>query len=725
VNSCKNSKEVKMNSYTIGGKSVKLCFNTVGENVLRMSVLPSGQAVQRVFTTLDLADKEWGEPDIVFTGGPEPRHVEAGFFTVKMKGMEIEVFKGQKKIQKLSVCQKTGNVKFDLRQGEKIYGLGQGYRSHLDRRGTRYDLSLHGQLAGYIENFSALSPVAYIIGNGWALFFHQPWKGTLDLTGDEGVFEKDEHEYCDVFIFHIDKPSDSAVEYYALTGLPPLPPKYAFGYMQSYRTLKYRGEEEVMKTARYMRENDLPCDILVYLGTGYCDNGWNTYNGKFAWHPDVFPDPKKAMEELHKMHYKISLHVTRCPASLHGTLGRNPELSPLEYDHVENYWQKHRELYATAKNEAWWPDDGDEIDVVARLTRQRLYYEGSLELEPDRRPFYLNRNSSPGHTKWGGVIWSGDVMSEWETLKNHVPLGLNVGVSSTPYWSSDTGGFYCSKEYSGELYVRWFEYNTFTPFLRSHGRQSYLHTPWGWKNIRKVDDMPNEITDHFGRQGLPAEDALGDERVEPICRKFIHERYKLLPYIYTLAWEASMIGLPMMRPLWIVYPEDPNAGDVGTEYMLGQSLLVSPVTAKGVTEWPVYFPAGKWYDYWTKGEYEGGKTVKVPAGLDTIPVFIPAGGILVQAPVAPYVDIEPKKGFGEISIEVYTGADGTYRLYEDDGISLGYMRGENIITDIFWEDKSGKLNGRGTSALMSGKTREIEVTLYPSKEKRSLKILYE
>ena len=714
-----------MDKFVISGREVKLAFSPAGENVLRFSVLPCGMAVRTVFTTIDLAERNWPEPDIVFDKCQEPLQFKAGAFTVKLKGMDLEIHKGQKNIQKLSICPKTGNVTFALGQDEKLYGLGQGYKSHLNRKGTRYDLALSGQIRGYVENFSTLSPTGYVIGKGWALFFHQPWKGVLDLTGSEGIFEKEESAYCDIFIMNIDKPLDAATEYYALTGLPPLPPKYAFGYMQSYRTLLFKGQEQVMKTARYMRENDLPCDLLIYLGTGYCDNGWNVYNGKFAFHPDVFPDPQKTMEELHKLGYKTSLHITRCPPSLHGELGNDPGLSPLEYDHAENYWQKHRDLYAIAKNEAWWPDDGDEIDAAARLTRQRLYYEGSLELEPNRRPFYLNRNSSPGHTKWGGVIWSGDVVARWETLKNHVPLGLNVSVSSTPFWSSDTGGFFCSEEFSGEMYIRWFQYNTFTPFLRSHGRPSYLHNPWGWKNIRSFDDMPLELSGHVQGEGPFSKDALGDQRVEPICRKFIHERYKLLPYIYTLAWEASTRGLPIMRPLWICRPDDPEAAEIGNEYMLGQSLLAAPVTEPGVTEWPVYLPAGKWYDYWTGNEYPGGQIIKAPAGLDSMPVFVPSGGILVKAPVLPYVDINQKKEFDEISIEIYTGSDGSYCLYEDDGITLGYMKGENTITEISWDDAGGKLYAKGKSTLMPGKSREIKVTLFPSGEKRTLNISYE
>jgi alpha-glucosidase/alpha-D-xyloside xylohydrolase len=713
-----------MNNYVINGKQVKLTFASVGENVLRFSILPCGKAASDVFTTLDLAEQDWPEPDIVFSDSSESRQFEAGKFTVTLNGNTIEVFKGKKKIQKLSFDSKTGFVTFDLQSSEKIYGLGQGYEKQINRKGARYDLSRHGQIAGYIEEYSAMGPIPYVIGNTWSLFFHQPWKGIIDLTGDKGVFEKDEKEYCDVFIFNIDKPQDASAEYFALTGLPPLPPKYAFGYMQSYRTLKYKGQEEVFKTAKYMRDNDLPCDVLVYLGSGYCDHGWNVWNGKFAWDNEAFPNPKENMEELHKMGYKINLHVTNCPASLHGELGKDDSLSPLEYDHVENYWQKHRELYATAKNESWWPDDGDEIDVVARMKRQKLYWDGSLELEPNRRPFYLNRNSSPGHTKWGGIIWSGDVVSKWKTLENHIPMGLNVGISSTPYWSSDTGGFFCAEEYSGELFLRWFQYNVFTPFLRSHGRPSYLHTPWGWKEHKNLDTFPHEDSPGVKGSGLLKAEALNDDRVEPICRKFIHERYKLLPYIYTLAYEASFKGQPMMRPLWMNYPHDPNTAELGTEYLLGDNLLVAPVTAKDAKEWQVYFPAGKWYDYWSKTEYAGGKEIKVPAELDSIPVFVPAGGIIPKAPVVQYIDIEPKNEFEEIEIEVYTGADGSFCLYEDDGISMGYKKGENIITEFNWDDKAGMLNAKGNSLLMAGKSRKINVTLYPSNEKRIMEVQY-
>ena len=130
--------------------------------------------------------------------------------------------------------------------------------------------------------------------------------------------------------------------------------------------------------------------------------------------------------------YKISLHVTRCHHGLHGKIS-DDGVSPLEYDHAKNYWKRHEKLYSQAKNEAWWPDDADGVDMAQRLCRHRMYYEGSLKLNPDTRPLQMQRNTFPGANKWGGIIWSGDVLSEWETLKNQIPIGLNVALSSSPY----------------------------------------------------------------------------------------------------------------------------------------------------------------------------------------------------------------------------------------------------------------------------------------------------
>ena len=368
-------------------------------------------------------------------------------------------------------------------------------------------------------------------------------------------------------------------KYYKFTGLPPMPPKYAFGYQQSYRTLVHKVKNYVLETARYMRENEIPCDVLIYLGTGYCEYGWNTHNGEFQWHPDVFPNPKETMQELHDMNYKISLHITKCYPTLHGSVTDTEEVSPLEYDHAKNYWKLHEELYETAKNEAWWPDDGDEIDIIPLLTRHRMYYEGSLQLNPDVRPFQMQRNTFPGANKWGGIIWSGDVLAEWETLNNQIPIGLNVALSSTPFWGTDTGGFFCTAEFDGELFMRWVQYSTFTAFFRCHGRPSFLHNPWGWTMFQSLDEIPLELAPGMLRDARPPKDALPDKRVEPLCKKYINLRYELLPYIYNLSYQACQ-GMPMMRPMWFKYPDDKIAIETDNQYFFGDSFLVAQLHPK-------------------------------------------------------------------------------------------------------------------------------------------------
>ena len=712
-------------NHNIAGQEVKLCFQTLSEKTLRMCVLPVGESVKDVFATFDLDAREWEEPSTVLNGEEGVGTLQVGGYTVSVQASPLCVSftRRGKLVQKLALSEEDGTVSFPTGK-RALYGLGHGYHEHPDRRGGDYDLRKNGQLKGYHENYSAISPTPYVISaEGWALYFHQPWKGDIDLRGETGCFRKYPPQYCDVFVVDCEEPMDAPREYYSFTGLPPMPPRYAFGYQQSYRTLLHNGVNYVVKTAKWMREHKIPCDMLVYLGTGYCDNGWNSYNGNFEWHPDVFPDPAETMKELHDLDYKISLHVTRCFTGLHGSV-HDEEVSPLEYDHAKNYWKRHIEtIHTPAQNEAWWPDDADEVDMAQRLTRHRMYYEGSLELDPDTRPLQMQRNTFPGANKWGGIIWSGDIISEWETLKNQVPIGLNVALSCSPFWGTDTGGFFSTPEYDGELWMRWLEYSAFTPFCRGHGRPSFLHNPWGWTMFQSLDEMPLELAPGVLHDGPPAADILPDTRVEGHNRTVLNLRYELLPYIYNLCHEATA-GVPMMRPLWCYAPDDDTAAGTGSEYFFGESLLVAPVTEKGAREWDVYLPQGSWYHYWTGRRYEGGRTVRVPAPLGQIPLFVPAGSVLAKTAAAQSISKEKPQDFDPLTLEVYTGANASYELYEDDGISLGYQRGECSRTRLCWDDAAQRLTLEGTSTLFPGKTRKVDVVFLPEGRKETHEITY-
>jgi alpha-glucosidase (family GH31 glycosyl hydrolase) len=237
--------------------------------------------------------------------------------------------------------------------------------------------------------------------------------------------------------------------------------------------------------------------------------------------------------------------------------------------------------------DGWWPDQGDGLDGPSRLNRHRMYWEGTQLYRPRDRPYALHRNASPGVQRFGGFIWSGDVQSRWDTLATHVPVAINTALSGLPYWGTDIGGFYPTPEYTGELHVRWFQFGAFCPLFRAHGRNWHLRLPWGWGAGFLADGGPDETRNFRFDPAL-----LNNADVEPICRKYLELRYRLMPYLYTAVRTCCETGLPIMRALWLHYPDDANAVARGDEYLWGRDILVAPVTEKGATSRRAYLPRG-------------------------------------------------------------------------------------------------------------------------------------
>ena len=293
------------------------------------------------------------------------------------------------------------------------------------------------------------------------MFIHQPL-GKFDLTGAEGRLDPLSPAASlpmDLFIVDGGDPVRVMAEYARLTGKPEMPPLWSLGYLQSHRTLS--GPEEVRWVARTFREKNLPCDALIYLGTDFTPSGWNTHNGEFTWNRANFPDPKKIVDELHAQHFKVVLHTVLEGRRLTGTVndpctaaplpsGRTPDGRWPDDRQVSCYWPVHKQLY-DAGIDGWWPDQGDGLDGPSRLARHRMYYEGSRQLRPNERPFALHRNGQAGMQRYASFLWSGDVYSTWETLKTHVPVAVNTGLTGVPYWGTDIGGFVPTKEYTGRI----------------------------------------------------------------------------------------------------------------------------------------------------------------------------------------------------------------------------------------------------------------------------------
>jgi alpha-D-xyloside xylohydrolase len=273
--------------------------------------------------------------------------------------------------------------------------------------------------------------------------------------------------------------------------------------------------------------------------------------------------------------------------------------------------------------------------------------------------FILSRSAFAGSQRNGVTAWSGDVNPNWQTFRRQIPAGLNYSVSGLPYWTSDIGGFVAASPSDPayrELFVRWFQFGTFCPIFRVHGT--------------RYDPNENELWSY------------GPE-AQKILTSFDRLRYRLLPYLYSLAWRTTSEGYTMMRPLVMDFRTDVRAQDVGDQFLLGPALLVSPVTEPGATTRHLYLPKARWYDFWTGAVAEGGRAIDAPTSLDRIPLYVRAGSIL---PLGPDVEYAAEKPADPIELRVYRGADGSSSVYEDENDNYDYEKGAYATIPFRWDD---------------------------------------
>jgi alpha-glucosidase/alpha-D-xyloside xylohydrolase len=581
-------------------------------------------------------------------------------------------------VQELAFHPESNQVRFQYGDAP-VYGLGPGTHP-LDRRGTK-DIMRNGA-GDDLRLYGARNPIPWVMGNGWGLYFHLP-TGQFDLTGDAGVWHpSDVARAQDIFLVVGDTPADLLREYAELTGYPHLPARWTLGFQQSHRTLESR--QQILDEARTFREKNLPCDTMIYLGTGFCPSGWNTGHGSFVFNQAVFPDPEQIVKEFHSLHFNIALHVVNPPETLHGSVHDSGPAASVPGD-AANYWAQH-EPFVHIGIDGWWPDEGDVLPTPSRLVRNRMYWEGGRKTRPDRRPFALHRNCYAGIQRWGW-LWSGDTDSTWKTLETQIMEGINAGLNGVPYWGTDIGGFVPTSEFTAELFVRWFQFGTFCPSFRCHGRTWQLRRPWGWNT---GSYGPSEMGPNAA-SFLPHEEDLHNAAVEPICRKFLETRYRLLPYLYSAAYEAHTTGLPMIRSLGLEFPQDRKAWETVDAYLFGSNLLVAPIFEKGATRRTLNLPSGAWWDFWTAQRIEGGRTITLEAALDSMPLLVRAGAILPTGPVKQYAE-QPSKE--PVTLIVYPGADGASTFYDDDGLTFAYESGDYQEIAMQWNDAERTLTLR-------------------------------
>jgi alpha-glucosidase (family GH31 glycosyl hydrolase) len=672
---------------TFGGVPVDLKISEIGDRTVRIELLPVDQPAnsdaatpswtlavfpaKEIFHSHDLASKK-------------KLRVGALRVTIRPRPLAITVRRSDGSVvQELAFNPAAGTNAISFRTDAPVLGLGEG-GDQFDRRGNNFPL-INGQRYKLAElGARAFSP--FLLGTeGWGMFTASP-RGSFDLRGERGALNPQNATpgVADVFVIDARQPADALQEFIRLTGAPVMPPKWALGFMQSHRTLST--EADILQEARTFREKNLPCDTMIFLGTGFCPAGWNFGHDSFELNTNVFVrDAASVIHDLHTNHLHVILHIVplqRDYPTLHGSIPPAPG-ETLDQQHIANYWNRHHDLVA-AGVDGWWPDEGDWLDEPSRLARHRMYYEGPLSSSPDERPWNLQRNGAPGMAQFGGWIWSGDINSSWNTFAAQVKVGINSSLSLSPFWGTDIGGFYPSAnhEFTGELYARWFEFAAFCPSFRSHGRTWHLHLPWGW-------DMGE--TGPVESRPAPDPSELHNAEVEPVCRKYLDLRCQLMPYTYTITREARDTGLPLMRALWLHYPNDPEAVKLGSEYLWGRDLLVAPVTEKAATSRRVYLPAGNWFDWWTSQKVSGKQWIDRPVDLATMPIYVRAGAIIPFDPVRQYTS-EPVNG--PTTLKVFPGADGDFTFYDDDGESPRYLNGSDSKTvwiHFKWNDSKRRL----------------------------------
>jgi alpha-glucosidase (family GH31 glycosyl hydrolase) len=692
----------------IAGHDVEIQIAPVSRYTFRLSIFPleNGQLAP-IADDGSLVQASWGAPTAKLRGAFKAQVVKAGAVSIHVAPdpLSFSINNAQNQtIQQISIDKETAVVSFHT-GAAPILGLGEG-GPQFDRRGQTFD-NRSGQGGYQLRTHGGRVPIPFVIGvSGWAMFLHQPF-GAFDFTGAESKFTPlypttatftpatapgqrptpPAHAPLPIDLFFTAS-SDPAVimaEYARLTGYPELPPLWSFGYQQSHRTLASR--EEILGEVKSFREHKLPLDAMIYLSTGFCPSGWNHDNGNFTFNEKVFPDPKAMIDQMHADNTKVVLHVAY-PTGISQMSGNvkdacDPQVRAERQ--MSCYWDMHRPVFALGVD-GWWPDEGDALNTPSRLVRNRMYWEAPQADRPNERPYALHRNAYAGMQRYASFLWSGDVNSQWETLVAHIPNAVNTCLSGIPYWGTDIGGFVPTREYDGELYVRWFQFGAFNPLFRSHGRIWPLHSPLGWNSGQPSALVMSETPSYH-----PDPSVFHNAQVEPICRKYLNLRYQLMPYLYSAVHECTLTGMPIVRALWLHYPGDATAVARGDQYLWGRDMLVAPVTEKGAVSRKVYLPKGTWHDFWTNQRQEGGQEITRTVDLETTPLYVRAGAIIPMDPIRQYTG---EKTDAATDLKVYPGADGAFLLYDDDGATFNHRKGEWTAIQMTYNDARRTLSLR-------------------------------
>jgi alpha-D-xyloside xylohydrolase len=539
--------------------------------------------------------------------------------------------------------------------------------------------------------------------------------------------------------------------YRNVTGKAPIMPKWAMGLWQSRE--RYKTQDEILSTAKEFRKRHVPLDNIVLDWFYWPENKWGDHN----FDSSRFPDPKGMIDELH---HKLNAHImiSVWPKFYVGTENYNfmKEKGWLYMYNVEQgtkdwvgpgyvstfydaynpdarkyFWSQINKKLFSLGIDAWWvdasePDINSNSSIEERkkligptylgpsakyfnpysLVHCKGIYEGQRNTDPDKRVFILTRSAFGGQQRYAAATWSGDVACRWHDLKNQISAGLNICISGIPFWTTDIGGFSLERRYEKpteqdldewrELNTRWYQFGVFCPLFRVHGQFPY-------REIYNVSPV-----NHPAYKSMLFYDEL---------------RYRLMPYLYTLAGNTYHKDYTIMRALIMDFPEDVNVRNIGDQYMFGPSLMICPVYQYKAGSRKVYLPEGNgWYEFYSGKYYQGGQTIDADAPYERIPVFVKEGSII---PVGEKIENTVEKTSCNLTLLVYTGQNSTFSLYEDENINYNYEKGSYSYTPFYFDNTSGKLyigNREGNFTGMPS-DRKINVVICSKDKSKSLNLI--
>lgn len=564
---------------------------------------------------------------------------------------------------------------------EALYGLGQHQSGMFNYRGATVEL---GQNNTDVAMPFLMSSKGYALLWNTAAFTYVDNRFPLELT-----FSSLAGSSVDYYFLYGPEMDTVIHEYRSMTGHAPLLPKWAYGFFQSKD--RYVSLDEIRDLAKRYRQEHIPIDAMVQDWFWWKTEGDPIFN-------EHYHDVPKDLEALHKenIHTMISVWGLLDPASetfkimegkhltvpgAHVYDATSPEARDIYWKQLpgkllEQGWDAF--WLDSAEPEEFWPHMGDAILRNKRIAigngaeytnifpfaHTNGVQEHWKQATDRKRVFLLTRSAFLGQQRVGATVWSGDVYGTFWGLSHQVAGGLNFALSGYPYWTTDIGGYWLpfegaleKPEYQ-ELYARWFEFGTFCPVFRTHGHRAH-----------------NEMWTY--------------DKVEPTLIRYDKLRYRLMPYIYSLAWKVTDQDYTIQRPLVMDWRTDEKTWNIGDQFMFGPAILVNPVLKASATRRSVYLPESPvWYDFWTGAELKGGQEIDAEAPIDRMPLYVRAGSIL---PLGPQIEYATENPGGPVELRIYRGANGSFDLYEDAGDSYDYEKGQHSIIPFRWNDDSSVL----------------------------------